>query len=135
MLESWLFFVNLTLLVGGIGYLGLRLHHLHTASAAVRQSEERYTLIARSTNDGLWDWDMRTDALYVSPRFKEMLGYTEHELQLTFATFAAWLHPDDQAYVREQIRAHGEQHLPFVVEVRVHGSDYWIIDRERLANQ
>jgi hypothetical protein len=32
---------------------------------------------------------MRTDALYVSPRFKEMLGYTEHELELTFATFAA----------------------------------------------
>jgi PAS domain S-box-containing protein len=123
MLESWLFFVNLTLLVGGIGYLGLRLHQLHIASAAVRQSEERYALIAQSTNDGLWDWDMRTDALYVSPRFKEMLGYTEHELELTFATFAAWLHPDDQAYVREQIRAHGEHHLPFVVEYRLCAKD------------
>jgi len=47
------------------------------------------------------------------------LGYTEHELELTFATFAAWLHPDDQAYVREQIRAHGEHHPPFVVEYRL----------------
>ena len=136
MLESSFFFVNLALLVAGIGYLGLRLHHLHTASAAVWQREERYTLIAQSTNDGLWDWDMRTDALHTSSRFKELLGYTEHELELTFAAFAARLHPDDQAHVREQIRAHGHRRRPFVVEVRLRtkGGEYrWFHARGHAA--
>lgn len=49
---------------------------------------------------------MRTEVLYLSPRCKELLGYPEPAPPLTFATFAAWLHPDDHAYVLDQTRAH-----------------------------
>jgi diguanylate cyclase (GGDEF)-like protein/PAS domain S-box-containing protein len=38
------------------------------------QSENRYALAARGSNDGIWDWDLTTDALHVSARFNEIVG-------------------------------------------------------------
>ncbi|PLX04150.1 MAG: hypothetical protein C0594_09420, partial [Marinilabiliales bacterium] len=45
--------------------------------AALQKSEERYALIASGGNDGLWDWDLANNELYVSPRWKAMIGFDE----------------------------------------------------------
>jgi len=39
-------------------------------------------LIAQSTNDGIWDWDLETDAVYYSPRWLELIGYVPEEPNL-----------------------------------------------------
>lgn len=43
---------------------------------AVRKSEERFHLIARATNDVIWDWDLATNNLWWNESFKIIFGYT-----------------------------------------------------------
>jgi diguanylate cyclase (GGDEF)-like protein/PAS domain S-box-containing protein len=73
---------------------------------ALRRSEERYALAARGANDGLWDWDLSTDDLYLSPRWKETLGYADEEVRNRPAEWLDRVHPDDLQALRAAIDAH-----------------------------
>lgn len=69
--------------------LGERMRELHA-------SEARLALVMRGTSDGIWDWDVRRNNSYFSPRFRELLGYDdEAEFGLLFRLKTA-LHPDDR---------------------------------------
>ncbi|HEB55984.1 MAG TPA: PAS domain-containing sensor histidine kinase [Gammaproteobacteria bacterium] len=61
----------------------------------LQQEEERLDLIMHGTQDGIWDWDFRHDRIYFSPRWKNMLGYDEHEIVDHFSSIQELLHPDD----------------------------------------
>lgn len=62
---------------------------------ALRESEERFALAMAGADDGLWDWNLKTDAVYFSPRWKNMLGYEENELANHVNTWSDSVHPDD----------------------------------------
>ncbi len=66
------------------------------AEKNLRKSEERFNLALTGTNDGLWDWDIRTDHVYYSPRWKNMLGYEPDELKNHISTWDSLVHPDDR---------------------------------------
>src|SRR5262249_51909173 len=66
------------------------------ARAALRESETRFALAARGTNYGLWDWDLRTDEVYYSPRWKAMLGHEEPEIGATPEEWLRRVHPEDE---------------------------------------
>lgn len=96
-----------------------RTEQLVAANETLRASEERLDLAVRGTSDGLWDADLETGRGYWSPRFKELLGYKEDEIEATFDEFLALLHPEDRADVREAIRLHLEEKRPYDCEFRM----------------
>jgi diguanylate cyclase (GGDEF)-like protein/PAS domain S-box-containing protein len=61
----------------------------------LRKSEERYRLATDATNDGIWDWDLKTDEIYYSPRWKAMLGYNEDEIWTSPKEWLKRIHTDD----------------------------------------
>jgi diguanylate cyclase (GGDEF)-like protein/PAS domain S-box-containing protein len=50
------------------------------AEHALRKSEERFQLAMKGANEGLYDWGVAEHKTYLSPRWKSMLGYEEHEI-------------------------------------------------------
>lgn len=50
-------------------------------------SEERFNYAVSATKDGIWDWNVITEQVYLSPRWKSMLGYQDHELANEFKTW------------------------------------------------
>ncbi len=85
------------------------------AEAALRTSNERFELAVAGTTDGLWDWDRTTDAVYYSPRFKELLGYADDDPRFpnVFESFRERLHPEDLAATEEAIRRAVEDGVPY----------------------
>ncbi|MBI5031470.1 MAG: PAS domain S-box protein [Chloroflexi bacterium] len=73
---------------------------------ALRESEERYALAARGANDGLWDWDLRSNSVYFSPRWKEMVGHNENEMDDSPSAWFWRVHPDDLTDLETELHAH-----------------------------
>lgn len=63
--------------------------------SALKDSEERYSLTLKGTNDGFWDWTITTGKIYFSPKWKEMLGYEENELNNLLDEWFSRVHPED----------------------------------------
>lgn len=77
------------------------------AEAALRQSEERFQLVARATNDAVWDWDLKTNEVWWNDRVEELFGYHAEETRRRAADGRTWwqrhVHPDDCARVEAGI--------------------------------
>jgi PAS domain S-box-containing protein len=70
------------------------------AEDALRESEERLKLAFAGAQEGVWDWNLETGAVVYSHRWKEMLGYEDHEIEPDVSAWERLLHPDDR------LRAH-----------------------------
>jgi diguanylate cyclase (GGDEF)-like protein/PAS domain S-box-containing protein len=78
------------------------------AEAALRESEERYALAVRGANDGIWDWDLKTNRVYYSPRWKAMLGYEESAISQSIDEWISRVHPEDVEHLKVALQAHIE---------------------------
>jgi PAS domain S-box-containing protein len=102
------------------------------ANHALQKSEERFALAARGSSDGIWDWNVLTNDVFISARFKELLGYQDYELENKFAAFESHLHPDDRERVLAAVRDHLERQVPYEVEYRLRtksGQYRWFVAR------
>lgn len=103
------------------------------------KSEERFSLAMRGANDGLWDWNLETDEVYYSPRWKSMLGYAEHELDGNLGTWSSLVHPNDKDWVLEKAQDYFAGHSDsFEVEMRMQhkeGHEVFVLSRGFLVTR
>ncbi|WP_027591123.1 EAL domain-containing protein [Pseudomonas sp. RL] len=77
-----------------------------TQRQALEDSEARFARAMRGANDGLWDWDVEYDRLYVSERWASMLGLTRDTLTDSSQSWFNRVHPDDLPALRQTIDTH-----------------------------
>ena len=103
------------------------------AEEAVRESEERYALAALGSNDGLWDWDLRENRIFLSARWKQQLGATGSEMGDEPDEWFDRVHPDDRERLFGDLSLHLEGRTPHLeTEHRVRhldGSWRWMLVR------
>lgn len=73
------------------------------AEAELRASEERYAAALRGSQDGMWDWDLASGRVQLSPRWKSMLGFEAHELADDLQGWRSRVHPEDRATLDEAL--------------------------------
>jgi PAS domain S-box-containing protein len=99
----------------------------------LRESEERFELAIRGTDAGIWDWDLRTNEVYYSPRWRSMLGYAQDEVAGDYVEWESRLHPEDRERALGAIRDYLEgTSSEYELEHRLRhkdGSYRWILAR------
>jgi two-component system sensor histidine kinase UhpB len=71
------------------------------AEALLRESEERLTLALAGAQEGVWDWNLVTGDVVYSPRWKQMLGYGDDEIEAHVSAWERLLHPDDMGRAQQ----------------------------------
>jgi chemotaxis protein methyltransferase CheR len=123
------FFAIAVLLV--VGLLIQRSRH-GRAKEALRTSEERYLLALAGSTDGLWDWNLLSDTVFYSNRFREILGYSFEEFPARIDSFRSRLHHEDAEVIWSAIERHLQERVPYKVEYRLRsksGEYLWFLAR------
>lgn len=103
------------------------------AEQALRQSEERYALAVEGSNEGLWDWNLKTGKVHFSRLWKRMLGHNEDEIGETLSEWFDRVHPEDIDHLKAEMNSHVKglsSHL--ICEYRMlhkNGTYHWMLSR------
>ena len=92
-------------------------------------------LALTGTNDGLWDWNVKTNNLFLSARYQEILGFPHQNSSTRFEAWVERIHPEDVKRVTQTIGEHFSRKTSlFSVEYRMRGKDEsykWVLMRGR----
>ena len=102
-------------------------------TTALAAANERWEWVVQATHDGVWDWNIVEDTVYLSPRWKDMHGFCDADLSESSAEWTARLHPDDCQRVLKKLEAYlAGTDLEFWEEYRIRRKDgryLWVLDR------
>ncbi|MCF8028284.1 MAG: PAS domain S-box protein [Desulfobacteraceae bacterium] len=111
----------------------IRAREAEAARQALKNSQQRFQLALRGTNDGIWEWDLQTNEVFFSRRWKEIIGCADHELENRLEHWQDRIHPDDYNRVTESFnRFYESGALQFEVEYRLRHKDgtyRWVLGR------
>lgn len=91
-----------------VGFIGITrdVTRRRMVEEALRESEQRYALAIEGARDGLWDWNLKTQEIYFSPRWKNILGYKPHELRNHMDEWRRRIHPEDREKFAKALQKH-----------------------------
>ncbi len=100
---------------------------------SLRRSEQRWKFALEGAGDGVWDWDIASDAIVFSKRWYEIQGFDEGTIGPAAKDWAALVHPDDLPVAMQALQAHFDGKTPnFSCEHRVRcksGEYKWVLGR------
>ena len=77
----------------------------HLAGIVLKETQERYRLASKATNDAVWDWDLTTNHVLWNKALEEVYGHLLVEVEMTGDWWIAQIHPDDRARITASIHA------------------------------
>ena len=96
----------------------------------LREQKEQFELAIEGSQDGVWDWNLKDKSLFLSKRFKLMLGYEDHELLNGFESFKGLVLKDDYAFVIRELSKFIKGSINhYDIEFRMihkHGHHVWV---------
>ncbi|GEM_PF-1334208 len=103
------------------------------------KSLQRLAYAQEATNDGMWDWDIKTNKIYLSPRWLEMMGYQRDEISSDMRALSELVHPDDQDKLTATMNLVQEQDKNELIEefrLKHKNSAYiWILSRAKVVSR
>ncbi len=109
------------------------------AIQALRDSEQRWQFALEGARDGVWDWDLTTNAVFFSRQWKTMLGYADNEIAHSLEEWDKRVHPDDKARAYADIQKHldgkTEQYENEHRLLCKDGTYKWILDRGMVVSR
>jgi len=119
--------------------IAVTLHRQRQMENGLRESEERWKFALEGAGDGVWDWNIATGEVLYSKRFKEMLGYAEHEFSNRLQEWQERVHPDDLPRVMAEVQAYFDGRVAhYAIEHRVRCKDSswkWMLDRGMVVSR
>ena len=99
------------------------------AEDSLRKGEERLALAVAGSREGVWDMNLETGDVVYSPRWKQMLGYEEDEIEPHVSAWERLVHPEDRRLAIEATNslAHGG-HATFEAEFRLRHKDGYYVN-------
>jgi signal transduction histidine kinase/CheY-like chemotaxis protein/GAF domain-containing protein len=86
---------------------------------SLKLSQERYILAVRAGKTGVWDWNLKTNEMYLGPHLRVLLNLPEVEGDEPLKAWMSVVHPDDQEHLRQALRDYLQQHTEqFEIEYR-----------------
>ncbi|MFN4279289.1 MAG: putative bifunctional diguanylate cyclase/phosphodiesterase [Thermosynechococcus sp.] len=112
---------------------GYNITDVKLTQAALLETSDRYALLTRGINDGIWDWNLTTNETFYSSRWKIILGYQDHEIGNHIDDWLKRIHPQDVERVKLNLMLHVRGQTPqFHQEFRIqhrNGSYRWVLAR------
>ena len=114
----------------------IRTRELQDANMRLRVSEERWQFALEGSGNGVWDWNLVTNEVFFSKRWKEMLGYNEDDTWDKYEEWTRHIHPDDVGWVTDAIQLHlSGNKSSYESEHRVickDGNYIWVLSRGKV---
>ncbi len=92
----------------------------------LRESNQRFALAVRGANEGIWDaqlqdqlWGRPDTKVWFSPRYKELLGYSDEEFPNVLQSWESRLHPEDRERIFKAVAEHMQHRRPYDQEYRL----------------
>ncbi len=127
-------YANLTGVTAGVVLSFVDITQVNRLKNEIKERNQTLEAVLESELAGYFEWNLRDETCYLSPRYKQLLGYADDEIENTVAAAKALVHPDDLPAAMEMVERHIESRckVPYDIELRyLHksGATVWVWSR------